>query len=142
MPPTQLNLTTPKPVFSWANHELGSQETAMAKNVASLPFVYKHVSLMPDVHLGKGALVGSVLATKDAIIPAAVGVDIGCGMAAVKTPYTASQLEGKLKKIRQEIESVVPVGFNDNKTVEKAANNWQGWKQFRELHSGVARFAT
>ncbi len=139
MPHTQLNLTTPAPVFSWANHELGPQETAMAKNVATLPFVYKHLSLMPDVHLGKGALVGSVLATKDAIIPAAVGVDIGCGMAAVKTPYAAAQLEGKLKKIRQDIEAVVPVGFNANKTVEKAASNWQGWNQFKDLHPGVQR---
>ena len=139
MPHTQLKLTTPKPVLSWANHELGPQETAMAKNVASLPFVYKHVSLMPDVHLGKGALVGSVLATKDAIIPAAVGVDIGCGMAAIKTPYSAPQLEGKLKKIRQDIESAVPVGFNDNKTVAKSASNWQGWNHFQELHPGVQR---
>ncbi|HAJ58400.1 MAG TPA: RNA-splicing ligase RtcB, partial [Cyanobacteria bacterium UBA8543] len=64
------------------------------------PFVFKHVALMPDVHLGKGALVGSVIATKDAIIPAAVGVDIGCGMMAIKTPFNAAQLEGKLKKIR------------------------------------------
>ena len=137
MPHFQLKLSTQKPVLSWANHDLGPQETAMAKNVASLPFVYKHVSLMPDVHLGKGALVGSVLATKDAIIPAAVGVDIGCGMAAIKTPYTAPQLDGKLKKIRQDIESVVPVGFNDNKTVGKGASNWQGWNQFKDLHSGV-----
>ncbi|MBE9011437.1 RtcB family protein, partial [Pseudanabaenaceae cyanobacterium LEGE 13415] len=87
MPYEPLNLSTNKPVLSWANHDLGKAETQMAKNVASLPFVFKHVSLMPDVHLGKGALVGSVIATKDAIIPAAVGVDIGCGMAAIKTPY-------------------------------------------------------
>lgn len=98
----QLELKTPKPVLSWANHELGSQENKMAKNVASLPFVFKHVTLMPDVHLGKGALVGSVIATKDAVIPAAVGVDIGCGMAAIKTPFVADQLEGKLKQIRSE----------------------------------------
>jgi tRNA-splicing ligase RtcB (3'-phosphate/5'-hydroxy nucleic acid ligase) len=78
MPYEQLKISTPKPVLSWANHEMGAAETAMAKNMASLPFVFKHVALMPDVHLGKGALVGSVLATKDAIIPAAVGVDIGC----------------------------------------------------------------
>ncbi|WRH66000.1 MAG: RtcB family protein [Planktothrix sp. GU0601_MAG3] len=78
MPYETLNLSTPKPVLSWANHDLGSAETQMAKNVASLPFVFKHVALMPDVHLGKGALVGSVIATKEAIIPAAVGVDIGC----------------------------------------------------------------
>ncbi|NES74025.1 MAG: RtcB family protein, partial [Okeania sp. SIO2D1] len=73
MPYEQLKLSTEKPVLSWANHDLGSQETQMAKNVASLPFVFKHVALMPDVHLGKGALVGSVIATKDAVIPAAVG---------------------------------------------------------------------
>ncbi|MFZ1030205.1 MAG: RtcB family protein [Limnoraphis robusta] len=78
MPYEPLEISTPKPVLSWANHSLAAQETQMAKNVASLPFVFKHVALMPDVHLGKGALVGSVIATKDAIIPAAVGVDIGC----------------------------------------------------------------
>ena len=139
MPYAQLKLKTPKPVLSWANHELGHAETAMAKNVAALPFVYKHVSLMPDVHLGKGALVGSVLATKDAIIPAAVGVDIGCGMMAVKTPYQAEQLDSKLKKIRLEIEAAVPVGFEANKEIEKAVTNWQDWSQFKDLHRGVQR---
>jgi tRNA-splicing ligase RtcB (3'-phosphate/5'-hydroxy nucleic acid ligase) len=132
-----LKLSTPTPVLSWANHELGSQEMAMAKNVASLPFVYKHVALMPDVHLGKGALVGSVIATKEAIIPAAVGVDIGCGMCAIQTPFTAEQLEGKLKKIRLDIEAEIPVGFNENKEIEKTVYNWQGWSDFKELHSGV-----
>lgn len=73
-----LQIKTSSPVLSWANHALGPEEIQMAKNVASLPFVFKHVALMPDVHLGKGALVGSVIATKEAIIPAAVGVDIGC----------------------------------------------------------------
>jgi len=77
MPYQRLELKTPKPVLSWANHPLGPQEIQMAKNVAALPFVFKHVALMPDVHLGKGALVGSVIATKATIIPAAVGVDIG-----------------------------------------------------------------
>ncbi|HEY9813179.1 MAG TPA: RtcB family protein, partial [Candidatus Sericytochromatia bacterium] len=72
MPYKPLNLSTPVPILSWANHELGHQEIKMAKNTASLPFVFKHVALMPDVHLGKGALVGSVIATKEAIIPAAV----------------------------------------------------------------------
>jgi tRNA-splicing ligase RtcB (3'-phosphate/5'-hydroxy nucleic acid ligase) len=137
MPYEQLKLSTPKPVLSWANHDLGSQEMTMAKNVASLPFVYKHVALMPDVHLGKGALVGSVVATKEAIIPAAVGVDIGCGMCAIQTPFTADQLEGKLKKIRLDIEAEIPVGFNENKEIEKTVYNWQGWSDFKELHSGV-----
>lgn len=137
MPYEQLKLSTDKPVFSWANHDLGHEETQMAKNVASLPFVFKHVALMPDVHLGKGALVGSVIATKDAVIPAAVGVDIGCGMAAIKTPFVAEQLEGKLKKIRLDIEAAIPLGFNQNKEVEKDASNWQGWTHFKDLHRGV-----
>ncbi len=324
MPYKQLELATTHPVLSWANHELASSETQMAKNVASLPFVFKHVSLMPDVHLGKGALVGSVIATKEAIMPAAVGVDIGCftgdtqvplvdgksyaiaelaenhkeflvysctktgrvmaakatakltrnnaplikvvldngeeikctpdhqfllrdreyqeaqclttgtslmpfysqidkdgytlvqqnysgrwqkaqglvahsgerstywqspefeqkrkqaigynhkvvaviplmerqdvycltvpeygnfaltagvfvhncGMMAIKMPFNAEKLEGKLKQIRSDIEAEVPVGFNQNKEVEKTVTNWQGWQEFSHLHSGVQR---
>ena len=134
-----LDLSTPAPVLSWAGHELEHQEEQMARNVASLPFMFKHVALMPDVHLGKGALVGSVLATQDAIIPAAVGVDIGCGMAAVKTPYKASHLEGKQKQIRKAIEAAVPVGFEQNQEADKAATNWQGWRRFKDLHQGVQR---
>ncbi|HIK36761.1 MAG: RtcB family protein [Geminocystis sp.] len=137
MPYQKLNVETKTPILSWASHQLGPEELAMAKNVASLPFVFKHVSLMPDVHLGKGALVGSVIATKDAIIPAAVGVDIGCGMCAMKTPFRAEQLEGKLKKIRQDIEASIPVGFDENKEVEKEVLSWPLWKQFKYLHPGV-----
>jgi len=137
MPYQQLNLSTPKPVLSWADHALGHEETKMAKNVASLPFVFKHVALMPDVHLGKGALVGSVVATKEAIVPAAVGVDIGCGMAAIKTPFRHEKLEGKLKQIRLEIEAAIPVSFDENKEVEKSVLNWQGWREFGDLHDGV-----
>ncbi|NJK39542.1 MAG: RtcB family protein [Oscillatoriales cyanobacterium RM2_1_1] len=137
MPYNTLNLSTSKPVISWANHQLAAEETKMAKNVASLPFVFKHVALMPDVHLGKGALVGSVIATQDAIIPAAVGVDIGCGMCAIKTPFVADQVAGKLKQIRREIEAKIPVGFNDNREIEKSVTNWQGWKQFKDLHPKV-----
>lgn len=133
----ELKFSTKSPVLSWANHELGGQEIQMAKNVASLPFVFKHLALMPDVHLGKGALVGSVIATKEAIIPAAVGVDIGCGMGAIKTPFKGEQLEGKLKKIRLDIEAAIPTGFNENKDVEKAVTNWQNWRYFKDLHRGV-----
>lgn len=139
MPYQPLELATAKPVLSWANHDLASAELQMAKNVAALPFVFKHVALMPDVHLGKGALVGSVIATQEAIIPAAVGVDIGCGMAAIKTPYGGDRLEGKLKQIRLDIEAQIPVGFEENKEVEKAASNWQGWQAFGNLHPGVQR---
>ena len=320
MPHEQLNLSSNKPVLSWANHQLDHREAQMAKNVASLPFVFKHVALMPDVHLGKGALVGSVIATKDAVIPAAVGVDIGCftgdteiplvdgkkyniadlayqqrsiyvyacspsgkivcaeaiarktrtnatlikvildneqeirctpdhqfmlrdgsyreakdlqphdslmpfytktdqdgytliqqnysgkwqrvqvgktqvyfkdlaaknryfasaynhkvvtvvplteqedvycltvteynnfalsagvfvhncGMAAVKMPFTGDRLEGKLKKIRHQIERSIPVGRWGNKSIEKQVTNWQGWRDFKELHPGVQDLA-
>jgi tRNA-splicing ligase RtcB (3'-phosphate/5'-hydroxy nucleic acid ligase) len=137
MPYEKLDLNTDKPVLSWANHPLATRESQMAKNVASLPFVFKHVALMPDVHLGKGALVGSVVATQDALIPAAVGVDIGCGMAALKMPFKALQLEGKLKKMRKDIEAVIPVGFGENKEADKAVLNWQGWADFKELHGGI-----
>lgn len=95
MPYEQLDLSNNKPVLSWANHELDNREAQMAKNVASLPFVFKHVALMPDVHLGKGALVGSVIATKDAVIPAAVGVDIGCFTGDTEIPL----VDGKKYKI-------------------------------------------
>lgn len=84
------------------------------RNIASMPFIHKHVAGMPDVHLGKGATVGSVIATKGAVIPAAVGVDIGCGMIAVKTSLKAEHLPDNLHNLRTEIESVVPHGRTDN----------------------------
>ena len=80
-----------------------------------LPFIHKHVAAMPDCHLGKGATVGSVIPTKGAIIPAAVGVDIGCGMMAWKLTLTASQLPDNLAKIRSDIERAVPHGFVSTK---------------------------
>jgi tRNA-splicing ligase RtcB (3'-phosphate/5'-hydroxy nucleic acid ligase) len=84
------------------------------RRVAELPFVHKWVPVMPDVHAGKGATVGSVIATSGAIIPAAVGVDIGCGMIAVETTLTASQLPDDLKILRSEIEAAVPHGRTNN----------------------------
>lgn len=83
-------------------------------NIAHLPFIYKHIAVMPDVHLGKGATVGSVIATTKAVIPAAVGVDLGCGMMALRTTLTASHLPDNLYKLRSEIESMVPHGRTDN----------------------------
>lgn len=84
------------------------------RNVADLPFVFKHVAAMPDVHWGMGATVGSVIATKGAIIPAAVGVDIGCGMMALRTGLVASDLPDGLSSLRSEIEGAVPHGRTDN----------------------------
>ncbi len=79
-------------------------------NIAALPFIHSHVAVMPDVHLGKGATVGSVIATKAAIVPAAVGVDIGCGMMAVRTTLTANDLPDSLHGLRLGIEAAVPHG--------------------------------
>jgi len=80
-------------------------------NTARMPFIFRHVAAMPDVHVGIGATVGSVVATKGAIIPAAVGVDIGCGMMAVQTTLKASDLPESLTAVRQQIEYAVPHGF-------------------------------
>src|SRR5512145_581943 len=78
--------------------------------VASLPFVYKWVAVMPDVHAGLGATVGSVIATAGAVMPSAVGVDIGCGMMAVRTTLRAADLPADLKPVRAAIERAVPHG--------------------------------
>ena len=87
-----------------------------ARETASMPFIHPHVALMPDAHYGKGSSVGTVIPTVDAIIPAAVGVDIGCGMIAVSTPLKASSLAGRdLAQLRESIESAIPMskgGYN------------------------------
>ena len=90
------------------------EEAARAQiaNLAGLPILGGPVAIMPDVHVGKGATVGSVIATTGAIIPAAVGVDIGCGMVAMRTTLTANELPESLAKIRSRIEHDVPVGFD------------------------------
>lgn len=80
------------------------------RNVANLPFIHKHVAVMPDVHFGFGATVGSVIPTKGAIIPAAVGVDIGCGMVAVRTGMESTDLPTNLKGWRKAIEQAIPTG--------------------------------
>jgi tRNA-splicing ligase RtcB len=93
-------------------------------NTAQLPFIFKWVAAMPDVHFGIGATVGSVIPTKGAIIPAAVGVDIGCGMMAVETSLRAADLPDNLKKIRSAIEKAVPHGrTNQGKSGDRGAWN-------------------
>jgi tRNA-splicing ligase RtcB len=85
------------------------------KNTSSLPILAGPVAVMPDVHFGIGATVGTVIATNAAVIPAAVGVDIGCGMAAVRTNLTASDLPDSLADLRHSIERSIPVGFNEHR---------------------------
>lgn len=100
------------PVKLWTKLEdVESTALDQLRNIASLPWVAHHVAVMPDVHFGKGATVGSVIAMRNAVCPAAVGVDIGCGMTAVKTSLTASDLPDNLEGIRTAIERHVPVGF-------------------------------
>ena len=105
MPPTEV---APK-LLSWAS-DLDEQTLAQARRTARLPIVEGHVALMPDAHLGIGATVGSVIPTRDAIIPAAVGVDIGCGMVAVETDLAGADLPGDLNPLVAKIERAVPAG--------------------------------
>ncbi len=96
------------------------------RNMASLPFIHKHIAIMPDVHWGMGATVGSVIPTSGAIVPAAVGVDIGCGMVAHKTTLRASELPDNLKKIRLAIEGAVPHGRTNDGKGTKDEGSWRG----------------
>ena len=101
------------PIKIWAPvREVESQALDQLKRVAGLPWVAHHVAVMPDVHVGKGATVGSVVAMRGAVAPTAVGVDIGCGMAAVRTSIAAERLPDSLKKVRLAIEDAIPVGFS------------------------------
>jgi tRNA-splicing ligase RtcB (3'-phosphate/5'-hydroxy nucleic acid ligase) len=106
---------TPKPVKIWAS-DLEAEAEQQVRNMAGLPFIHSHVAVMPDAHAGKGSTVGTVIATKGAIIPAAVGVDIGCGMCAVKLPLRAEEL-GDLKALRSSIERDIPVGRDGHREV-------------------------
>ena len=100
-----------RPVKMWTQGvPVEDEARAQLRNIAKLPFIFRHVAVMPDVHLGKGSTIGSVIPTKGAIIPAAVGVDIGCGMMACKTTLSASDLPDNLAPLRSAIEKAVPHG--------------------------------
>jgi tRNA-splicing ligase RtcB (3'-phosphate/5'-hydroxy nucleic acid ligase) len=103
------------PIYGWTEGvPVEEQALQQLHNVAKMPFIHKHVAVMPDVHWGMGATVGSVIPTIGAIIPAAVGVDIGCGMMAVRTGLVASDLPDSLSALRSDIEAAVPHGRTDN----------------------------
>ena len=95
-------------LWNWASI-LEDNTREQAEKTASMPFVFPHLALMPDAHLGRGATVGSVIPTLGAIIPAAVGVDIGCGMIAVRTQFTKADMSGDLAQLRQQIERSIPL---------------------------------
>ncbi|MBX3498003.1 MAG: RtcB family protein [Alphaproteobacteria bacterium] len=115
-----------KPIKMWTRGVMVADNAAQQlRNVASLPFVGPHVAAMPDVHWGMGATVGSVIPTSGAIVPAAVGVDIGCGMCASLTNLTASDLPDSLLGVRTAIEAAVPHGRTDNGR-ENDTGTWRG----------------
>jgi len=104
------------PIRLWAPlAEVDSDTLRQLRRIAGLPWVAHHVAVMPDVHLGKGATVGSVVALRGAVAPAAVGVDIGCGMAALATNLSARDLPDDLKPVRLDIEAAVPVGRDQHR---------------------------
>jgi tRNA-splicing ligase RtcB len=100
-------------LINWASI-LDDKTRAQAVTTSQLPFIYPHLALMPDAHLGLGATVGSVIPTLGAIIPAAVGVDIGCGMIAVRTQYAVKDLPRDRKRLREDIERVIPLSAGRN----------------------------
>src|SRR3990167_5216315 len=111
------------PIKAWVDGvELEDEARAQLVAVSKMPFIHHHVAVMPDVHWGIGATVGSVIPTIGAVIPAAVGVDIGCGMMAVRTSLSASDLPESLKEVRASIENAVPHGrTNDGRDGDRGA---------------------
>jgi tRNA-splicing ligase RtcB len=130
------------PIRMWAD-PASVEEGAMQqlRNVATLPWI-KGLAVMPDVHYGKGATVGSVIAMHGAVCPAAVGVDIGCGMSAVKTSLTANDLPGDLSRLRSKIEQAIPVGraMHDDPVDPGRLHGFAtaGWEDFWGRFEGVA----
>ena len=122
--PVETVLNARVPVKIWTDR-IEPEAMKQLANTASLPFVFRHVAAMADVHLGIGATVGSVVATKNAICPAAVGVDIGCGMMARKTSIPAERVGSETaRKLRHAIEREIPVGFNQRKQPFEEALEW------------------
>jgi len=125
-------------ILTWAD-PAGIEEVALQqlKNVSALPWVFHHVAAMPDVHFGKGATVGSVIAMKGAVSPAAVGVDIGCGVGALRTSLTAKDLPDDLRAWRGAIERTIPVGFHEHRDAVDRPQDKAFWDEFHHLTPAV-----
>ncbi|WP_272687551.1 RtcB family protein [Providencia sp. PROV149] len=118
------------PVKMWTHGvPVDPKAITQLQNTAKMSFIFKHLAVMPDVHVGKGSTIGSVIPTKGAIIPAAVGVDIGCGMIAVRTSLTAADLPDNLQNIRFAIEAAVPHG----RTTQRHGRDKGAWHQVPQI---------
>lgn len=137
--------TEPVLIKAWVDFvDIDEEAKKQIKNLASLPFIFKHLAIMPDVHAGKGATVGTVIPTIGKIIPAAIGVDIGCGMMAVKLPFKTQELVD-LSKLRHSIERSIPVGQEYHKksieyletiNLKRTDLDKKAWLQFGTLGGG------
>ncbi len=141
---------TRAPVRVWTDpHGIEAQAARQLRNIGALPWV-EGVAVMPDVHFGKGATVGSVIAMRQAVSPAAVGVDIGCGMSAVRTSLTAEDLPDDLAGLRSAVEAAIPVGFAQRDTPVDPRRvrgleqrGWDDfWRRFGDLDRRVAQLET
>lgn len=141
---------TRAPVKVWTDpSDIEPQALQQLRNIGNLPWV-EGVAVMPDVHFGKGATVGSVIAMRQALAPAAVGVDIGCGMTAVRTSLTAEDLPDDLSRLRSAIEAAIPVGFemhpqpvNPHRVPGLPTAGWdEFWARFHQLRADVEKLAS
>src|SRR5690242_9420113 len=123
----------------WTRPETVEQDAMrQLHNISALPWTFKHVAVMPDAHHGKGATVGSVIAMRDAVSPAAVGVDIGCGMSAVRARMTVDQLPDDLGKVRTAIEAAVPVGQSShNGMPDVRVAGERDWNSFVDMFGAL-----
>ena len=113
------------PIKSWTRGvSFDDNSRKQLRNMAKIPFIHKWIAVMPDVHLGKGATIGSVIPTIGAVIPATVGVDLGCGMMAAKTTLTAVQLPDSLEALRNKIEAMVPHGLSKRFRGGRDTGSW------------------
>lgn len=134
-----------RPIKAWTRGvPVEPDAIEQVRNITALPFIHKHVALMPDVHVGRGSTIGSVIPTKNAIIPAAVGVDIGCGMIAIRTDLTSKDLPENLAAVRSDIERAVPHGFMSVEGRSKKGaftvlpnSNGNRWKQLSKEYDQI-----
>ncbi len=128
--PIKMVINKGSPVKVWTD-DIDENAISQLENMSRIPFIHKHIAAMPDAHWGMGATIGSVIPCNGAIIPAAVGVDLGCGMMAVQTSLNANNLPDNLHQIRLDIEAAVPHGRTDN----GGSNDKGGWPELPKSHA-------